>query len=247
MKLTKPAIILLIILGILVYLALSYRHIYDFMGSAGLKSPYAVNNIFTVGNPSSFVHKKYVALGDSLSAGVGSDSAKTTLVYLYAVNLGDKNTSIDVVNIAWPGDETIDVLNNQVPETIKMKPDYVTLFIGINDIHEKRSTAEFKQNYQTILNELMSKTDAQITVINLPYLGANNLITFPFSTILDFRTKQFNAIIASLVQNNSRIRLIDLYSSSKKSLNTDNANYAKDLFHPSAQGYLLWAKTINEY
>lgn len=225
------------------YLWISYARIYNTIGEKNLASPFTANN-FVVGNSANTGTAKYVAMGDSLSAGVGVANIEDTLVYSFAEHLSKDYWQVNVVNLAWPGDESIDVLKSQLPQAIAQKPDYVTIFIGINDIHEKVSLDDFRSNYNDILNQLLVGTQAKITVINLPYLGADNLIRFPFNKLLDLKTVQFNSIIVSL-SHNDRIKYIDLYSGSRKTLNAAPENYASDMFHPSAKGYLLWSKILN--
>jgi lysophospholipase L1-like esterase len=229
--------------ALFMWLFFSYAHIYNVIGEFNLKSPYQ-QNTFTAGDLKSATHIRYVALGDSLSAGVGSSDVEHTIVYQYAKKLSATGAAVDVVNLAWPGDETEEVVANQLPAAIEQRPDYVTVFIGINDIHEKRSFTHYRNNLTLILNELLTKTNANIVIINLPYLGYKSLIGFPFDVLLDVRTKQFNGVI-SLLPKNNRVHIVDLYTGSKQKLNTRSANYAADSFHPSDLGYMLWAGIIN--
>lgn len=230
-------------MGIYGYLYFSYIRIYDTIGNTHLTPPYKYNS-FTIGNSKGEGKAKYVAMGDSLSAGVGATTVDKTIVYLFAEHLSKKYWQVNTVNYAWPGDESKDVLKNQLPQALAQNPDYVTVFIGINDIHNKREFSDYRLNMLSILDSLLVSTHAQIYVVNLPYLGANKLVVFPYSNILDIRTKQFNSILESVCQND-RIHLIDLYSGSRDKLNSEKDNYAVDLFHPSDKGYLLWSKIIN--
>ncbi|MDP2874362.1 MAG: SGNH/GDSL hydrolase family protein [bacterium] len=242
MKLIPFFVILLLILG---YLIFSYIRIYHYAGAVMLKIPYETNS-FTLENPRGQGSIQYVALGDSLSVGLGSLNVKETFVYQYALKLSEKYTKVSVINLGRSGATTKDLINSQLPQALSQNPDYITLLIGINDVHAKITTDDFQKNYHYILGELINKTQAQITVINLPYLGSNKLITPPFSTILDFRTKQFNGIISDAISSN-RIKLVDLYEKSYQVFNQDPKYYSSDLFHPSAEGYMLWSKIINAY
>lgn len=243
MKLKLLLAFLLLCLFGYIYLWASYSRIYNVIGDKHLSSPF-VSNAFTVGNSNNEGRAKYVALGDSLSAGVGVRKIEDTFVYSYAEKLSEKYWQVNVVNLAWPGDKSIDVLKSQLPQAIVQKPDYVTLFIGINDMHDQVPLEAFRSNYNDILNQLLVETKAQILVITIPYLGSNDLIRFPLTHYYDMRTQQYNSIIKSLAQND-RLKVIDLYKHSKKVLNASGDNYAEDLFHPSAKGYLLWSKIIN--
>jgi len=218
------------------------------MKEINLQSP-DNENFLTFENPGKGGSVKYVALGDSLSAGVGSDKVEETIVYQFALNLSKDYGKVDTLNLALPGGTTEDVIKDQLPLTINEKPGYVTLLIGINDIHNKFTDGQFTANYSHILNELLTKTEAKIVVINLPYLGASQAIRFPYNWLLNSRTKEFNGKISGVIseiEHQGRIRQVDLYGKTYKTFNKDPKNYASDLFHPSGEGYLVWSKIINE-
>jgi len=205
-------------------------------------------NFLTFENPNNSGTVKYIALGDSLSAGVGSEKTETTIVYQFASNLSKDYGKVAVLNLALPGGTTEDVIKDQLPRAINEKPDYVTLLIGINDIHNKFTDGQFTANYSYILNELLTKTEARIVVINLPYLGSPKAVRFPYNWMLNERTKEFNGKISGVISklSNNRIRLVDLYGRTYKTFNKDPKSYSPDLFHPSEEGYLEWSRIINE-
>ncbi|HLD51077.1 hypothetical protein A3K34_01865 [candidate division WWE3 bacterium RIFOXYC1_FULL_40_10] len=230
---------------VLCYLYFSYARFYNYIGELDLRSPYTTK-AFDIDNPLGNGFAKYVALGDSLSAGVGSLDTKNTFVYDYALKLSSTYQKVSVVNLGEPGATTYDLINRQLPEAILAQPDYITLLIGTNDIHCRSSAVNFERNYSQILQELLSKTNAQIIVINLPYLGSEKIAYPPYNLVLDFRTKQFNRIISSLVDSD-RLKLVDLYEASYDFAKNSPDFYSTDLFHPSDTGYALWGKLINAY
>ncbi|KKS31439.1 hypothetical protein A2380_03575 [candidate division WWE3 bacterium RIFOXYB1_FULL_43_24] len=233
---------------IILYLYLAYAGFYNTMKEINLQSPYS-ENLMVFGSSDTSGSVKYVALGDSLSAGVGSDNIKETIVYQFAFNLFKKYGKVSALNLALPGGTTEDVIKDQLPIAISENPAYVTLLIGINDIHNKFTDGQYTENYSHILNELLTKTDAKIIVINLPYLGSPKAVRFPYNWMLNSRTKEFNSKIYGLISeidHNDRIRQVDLYGKTYKTFNKDPKNYSSDLFHPSGQGYLLWSRIINE-
>jgi lysophospholipase L1-like esterase len=244
MRLVKFTVLLALLFS---YLWFSYIRFYNFIGEVNLKNPFPKNS-FVLENTKKVGSIKYIALGDSLSSGVGSLDFNDTFVYLYGLNLSKTYGNVEVLNFAWPGGTTVDVINYQIPQTILEKPNYITLLIGTNDIHNKRTIEDFKEKYTFILNELLTKTEAQVAVIDIPYLGSNKIVYFPFNLLLNIRTKQFNKVILGLVNTmdvNNRIKFIDLYSNTYK-LQKENPNYySSDLFHPSNEGYILWGEIIN--
>ena len=235
-------------LALLIILACShlvyrYARFYNTIGKINLQSPYK-QTTFSLENPKKEGSAKYVALGDSLTAGVGSKKVKTTFVYQVAENLSGQFGRVEVVNLGRPGSTSADLIVDQLTVAVSEKPDYVTLLIGINDIHNKVGVAEYKTRMVLILDELLTKTSAQIVLINLPYLGDYTAIPFPLDKLLDLRTKQFNKVIEEY-KGRDRIRLVDLYGSSGPSFSYRPEFYASDHFHPSDEGYLFWGMVIN--
>ena len=236
MYLMKLLMLFLLLILVFCYLYFSYIHFYNFIGSVNLKSPFTQNS-FVLSNSQGSGEVKYVALGDSLSAGVGSSNVNDTFVYQYALNLPKKYQKVDLLNLAYPGSTTADVVSNQLSLAVEENPDYVTLLIGTNDIHNRVSVGDFKDRYQFIINELLTKTDSKIVILTIPYLGSSKIVYPPFNFLLDFKIKQFNKIILDISQN-ERIKIVDLYKEKQMI-------YSPDLFHPSGAGYLIWSKIIN--
>ncbi len=209
-----------------------------------LSSPYTTSRV-VLENPQGKGTVTYVVLGDSLGAGVGAQTVEETYPYLLAKKLSDTYQKIELVNLAVPGAVSKEVLDGQLTKALTENPDYISLLIGINDIHNRVPLATFRQTYQNILDSLESNTQAKIVVINLPYLGSKTAMRFPFNVILATRTREFNKVIKSLVdQHNPRFVLVDLYSATEEARDHQDY-YAKDNFHPSGEGYLFWSKAIN--
>ncbi len=214
------------------------------IGRINLEGPYPTSRV-VLENSQGKGTVTYVVLGDSLSSGVGAQTVEKTYPYLVAKQLAVDYQQVELVNLAVPGAVSEDVLNDQLKPALEKNPDYISLLIGINDIHNRVPLADFRQTYQTILESLESKTQAKIVVVNLPYLGSKTAMRFPFNVILATRTREFNRAIRSLVdQHNPRFVLVDLYSVTEEARNHQDY-YAKDNFHPSGEGYLFWSKTIN--
>jgi len=238
----KKLLIILLIIG--VYLNLSYGYFYSFLGQHKLASPISKTTIM-VGNKSGSQTIKYIALGDSLTAGVGVSDIKSSYPYLIAEKLSLKN-NVKLVNLAHVGDTSSDVVANQLPKVLSLKPDLITLLIGVNDIHNLKSLKEFEDNYTQIVSTL-KKSGAKIYLLFIPYLGSDKIVFFPYNLILDFRTKQFNNAIKK-ISADYRVQYTDLYSLSEQVLSKGNnsANfYSSDQFHPSEAGYKEWSKAIN--
>ncbi len=246
----KIKVSITLLLLIILYLYLSYARIYQIIGSKNLKSPFS-SNTFLLEKVPSLPTTRYAALGDSLSAGVGAANSVETIVYQYAKAISLANGNVYATNFSVPGAATKDVISYQLNEAVSFAPQQVTLFVGINDIHNKVRLEDFESNYDLILGRLLNETEANITVINLPYLGSDLLILPPYNGILDWRTKEFNKIIKTVVNYHSvgafknRIHIVDLYKDTYNSFRLNQGLYSSDLFHPNDEGYLIWSTSVN--
>lgn len=240
MKKSYILIILLILVILGVYLNLSYGRIYNIVTKENLKSP-DKNKTYSVGNNANNKNLTYVALGDSLTAGVGVNNYEQSYPYLIAKKLSNTHNII-LKDTAWPGFKTANVKNTLLPLAISDNPDIVTLFVGINDIRDNVSTEDFTNNYEQILENLSQKTYAKIYVINIPFVGSGNLILPPYNYYFNSKTIEFNEIIKNLAKKYNE-KYIDLYTPTIKEFKS-SVYYSKDLFHPSAEGYAFWANII---
>ena len=245
MKKIRWLIIFAFIFAAGAYLYLSHAYIYRKIDQAKLKSP-DKNQIFIISanmdDAKTGEDLTYAALGDSLTAGVGVNNYKEAYPYLIAGRLALGGSRVVLKDRSIPGAKTGD-LSALVAQAIADRPDVITLLVGVNDVHGKISLAEFKNNYGVILKRLTKETEAKIYLVNIPFIGAPNLILPPYNYYFDWKTKRFNAVIKALAET-YQLGYIDLYSETEAQFKKSGAHYSPDLFHPSAEGYALWAEII---
>ena len=113
----------------------------------------------------------------SWSTGIGSKK-----VLSHAARIKKLNPSLSISNFAVPGANVENVWKVQIPQLkqwsqISLKknyPDYVTLFVGANDIcadslEESTSSSKFVETYEKILLELLkSSQTTRVLVLSLP-------------------------------------------------------------------------------
>lgn len=231
-------VILLLVLG--VYLNRSYSRIYD--RDESNISGISWTDPVTLQNPNFQNTVKYVALGDSLTVGVGSKDIKKTLPFIIAGKISE-HMSVTLVNLAVSGATAQDVIKNQLSKAVVQKPNYITLFIGTNDIHSLIAPSKFEAQMTNIIDFLEKNTSAKIIVFSIPYLGSENLILFPYNFLIDYRIKQYNKVLTDLSET-YKFTLIDLYTPTKENFSKQTNFYSSDNFHPSEEGYLMWGSLV---
>ena len=234
--------ILLFVVNLVIYINLANAFIYFRIGEGGLTNPLLVSTSNMIEGTGAKI--KYVALGDSLTAGVGADTFKEIYPYLIAKKINETDGSnVTLENFSAPGAKTQDLINVLLEPAVKSKPDIITLLIGVNDIHNHIGLEQFKKNYQVILDRLTKETSAKIYLINIPRIGSNTIILPPLNFYFDVETDRYNEVIKELAKTYN-LTYIDLNSPTKDLLKKDGAHYSVDSFHPSAVGYKLWAQII---
>jgi|SRR3989344_1082351 len=227
---------LILIILLSVYLNRTYAYYYDYIGDHYQKAP--AQTILRGED----IKPGFVLLGDSLMAGVGVSAEGENLgLLLYKVKGETKN--LEYFNLAFAGATAENVLKQQLPEALKAQPREVTLLVGINDAHDFTADKDFEQNYRQIVDGLIASS-AQITLINIPYLGSSSILLPPWSLFMEIRTRQLNSIIDKIAKENN-LKLVDLYKLSRERFVNPSELYSEDQFHPSDEGYALWSDYIN--
>lgn len=237
MKILLPLLVLILIV---LYLNRAYAFIYWTIGNKNLSNPNTKVRYFIP--KESQQSTKYVALGDSLTAGVGVEEVDKTLPYLIAKKIV-KNSPVELVNLGIPGARTADVFDFELEKAVKENPDIITLFVGVNDIHGFVLDALFKKNYENIVSKLTKKTKAKIIILNIPHIGTSRVLLPPYDFVYNLRIQRFNNIIKDLATQKN-IQYVDIYSFTKNKFESNNF-YSRDEFHPNDKGYKLWSDLVN--
>jgi lysophospholipase L1-like esterase len=241
----------LIIIGVLtvviigLYLNRAYAYIYDEMGRVNLESSdnkgmYTINSAASSTAATTLV---YAALGDSLTAGVGTTKYEDSYPYLVAQKLAGADQRVVVQDLGIPGEQTKGLLADVVPLANNNQPNIITVLIGVNDIHNQVAAATFRKNYDAILTRLAKNSTARIYTISIPFIGADTLMWPPYQWYFNSRTQEFNTIIQDLSRQH-QVTYIDIYTPTVNIFKQAGSHYSADRFHPSAAGYQIWANLI---
>jgi lysophospholipase L1-like esterase len=159
----------------------------------------------------------WVALGDSLTQGIGASAPDRGWVGQLAARLAEAGRPMRVVNLAVTGARVEDVRSRQLPALrgLGMQPDLVTLLIGSNDLMSPRHRRDLPAGFELLLEQLPAGT----VVANLPN---------PTATA--------DAVNRSLHRAAGRRRLViaDMRGSRTTSW---RGKLAADHFHPNDRGY----------
>jgi lysophospholipase L1-like esterase len=184
---------------------------------------------------------RYVALGDSQTEGLwdGDDASGVEgFADRLAARLEELHPGVRYANLAVRGRRIRDVLDDQLPRAIAMRPDLITSCIGMNDV--TRPGPSFATALQDIdlLHDRLAETGATIVTTTFPDLEK----ILPVGRFLAGRVVQINAVIRAAAVRHG-FRLVDLYDAASMG---DPDVWSPDRVHGSPLGHALFAAAAAE-
>ena len=183
----------------------------------------------------------YVALGDSTGAGVGArDGGYVARLFK---RIAERRPGSTLSNLCVSGSTTADLVRDQLERGVALNPDFVTVGIGINDIGHGLTLEEFSKNYEQILSTLRQKTTARIVVTNIPDISAAPRIPSVMRSEYQRQIMEFCRRLEEIAKRHE-VTVFDVYTITKDELPLHPEYFSSDGFHPSDEGYELWATTM---
>ncbi len=186
-------------------------------------------------------YTRYGALGDSQTEGLwdGDDSDGVVgFADRLAVMLDGLRPGLQYANLAIRGRRISDVLDDQLPRALAMRPDLISVCIGMNDITRPGSFFDRALADLAELHERLAKSGATVVTTTFPDLGR----IVPVGKLLTGRALRTNAAIVSASKRYG-FKLVDLYSAPSM---TQPAVWSDDRIHGSTRGHILFAAAAAE-
>jgi len=188
---------------------------------------------------------KYLPLGDSYTIGTGA-SVKESWPFLLTEHLNANKISCRLLdNPARNGFTTEDLIEEELPVLKKLRPDFVTLLIGVNDWVRGVSKADFTKNLVYILNVIEKEIPdrKKIILVTIPDFGVTPAgKNYSHGRNISQGITEFNAVIQSEAKRRNLV-VVDIFEISKK-MGEDGSLVAWDGLHPSAKEYAVWESVI---
>jgi lysophospholipase L1-like esterase len=152
---------------------------------------------------------------------------------------------IEVTNPAVNGFTTLDLIDKELPLVKTMKPDLVTILIGVNDLVRGRSTGEYRTSLASIYDEVagLQLPKGRVITISIPnwsVVPAARSYGDP-ERIRDL-TDMFNEIAREEADSHG-FKWIDITAASVAGLGSAGWISSDDL-HPGDSQYAAWAEVI---
>lgn len=124
---------------------------------------------------SKFLYRSYVALGDSLTEGLGDFDFEVSrfgcgwadrLAELFARVAFESGENFDYANLSLRGSSLYEILTAQLEDALALQPDLVTIFAGSNDfMRSKKSHPEMRALLRGAVERLHA-TGAHVLLVN---------------------------------------------------------------------------------
>ena len=191
-------------------------------------------------------HIVYLALGDSYTIGTGASHESRNFPSLLAARVQEATRrEVEVVNPAVNGFTTIDVLAKELGYITDLKPDLVSVLIGVNDLVQGRRAQQYRESLIEIYNaiaatQLPAGRVAAISIPNWSVVPAARDYGDPAR--VRSLTEQFNAVARQEAEARSFL-WVDLTEVSTRATGSTGWIAADDL-HPGDAQYAAWAEEI---
>lgn len=187
----------------------------------------------------------YLPLGDSYTIGTGA-SEKEAWPTLLSEHLNAHKIPCKLLgNPARNGFTSQDLIAIELPHIKKLKPDFLTLLIGVNDWVQGVSKASFTKNLIYILDEIQKELPdkKKVLLVTIPDFGVTPTgKNYSRGRNISEGISEFNAVIKEEGKKRNLV-VVDIFEISKK-MGDDNSLVARDGLHPSGKEYAVWETLI---
>ncbi|MEV5010763.1 MULTISPECIES: SGNH/GDSL hydrolase family protein [unclassified Streptomyces] len=178
---------------------------------------------------------RFVALGDSLTEGVGDPTGDGWRGWaaLLAGGLAEKPSAVEFTNLAVSGAQTRDVLERQTPAGLELRPDVVSVVVGVNDT--LRCTFDIHAVAARLDRVFAAFTGRGAVLLTacLPDPGAMLGLPGALARPLARRQRAVNTVVHALSE---RYGAVHLHADAGQWL-TDRAMWSADRLHPGERGH----------
>jgi lysophospholipase L1-like esterase len=183
----------------------------------------------------------YVALGDSYTIGTSVSSAESWPSQLVGL-VPQLNL---VANLGVNGYSSDDLVRFELPALDDLRPDFVTLLIGVNDVVRGVPEAEYAANVDRIFAELLARLPPErIVVVATPdYTVTPQGAAFGDPSRQSSAVARVNEILGATAAARGIAFVPETFAISRAAAG-DRSLVAYDGLHPSGAQYARWVAAI---
>ncbi len=184
---------------------------------------------------------RYVGLGDSYTIGTSVAEGDR-----WPNQLVERVDALQLVgNPAVNGYTSADLINDELPQLDALRPEFVSVLIGVNDVVQGVADSQYAGNMAVILEELLTRLPPnRIVCIATPdYTVTPSGAGFGDPAQQSDAIVRFNAILREACEHREVRFVPEIFEISQAALE-DRSLVAEDGLHPSGKQYSLWVDAI---
>ncbi|HEY3009139.1 MAG TPA: SGNH/GDSL hydrolase family protein [Micromonosporaceae bacterium] len=187
---------------------------------------------------------RLVLLGDSAALGVGVDRVADTVGGQLAelVAAGTPNRRVELSSVGVSGSRSTDLATQVARALLGERPDVAVILIGANDATGLRRPGEAAAYLGAAVRRLRD-AGVEVVVGTCPDLGAARAIALPLRQVVGWLGRRIARAQLRAVHDAGGI-VVDLATETGPVFRADAGTLCYDGYHPSADGYRVWAHAL---
>lgn len=184
---------------------------------------------------------RYVALGDSYTIGTGVTEAER-----WPNQVAARIEELALAgNLGVNGYTSAELIADELPQLDALRPELVSLLIGVNDVVQGVPDTEYASNVAVILDGLVARVgpDRVICVATPDYTRTPRGAEYGNPELQSDRIVRFNAILREACEQRGGTFVPDIFEISQRAID-DPDLVAGDGLHPSGEQYRQWVEAI---
>lgn len=178
---------------------------------------------------------RYLALGDSYTIGTGATDGSRSWPSIIA-----KRLNAQLTNPAVNGYTTLDLIREELPYVARVKPDLVSVLIGVNDLVQGRTLDQYRKSLTTIYDAIRGTPVVAVSIPTWSYVPA--AADFGGAPEVEKLTGAFNEV--AIEEATARdFTWVDIGPASTSKIGSKGW-IASDRLHPGDAQYAAWAEAI---
>ncbi|MFE9021845.1 SGNH/GDSL hydrolase family protein [Streptomyces sp. NPDC007808] len=176
---------------------------------------------------------RYVALGDSLTEGVGDPVGKGWRGWAALLADGLCEPSAEFTNLAVSGAQTRDVVEGQLPAALALRPDVVSVLVGVNDTLRRTFDIHRVAERLDRVYAAFTRQSAVVLTACLPDPGTMLGLPDALADPLARRQRAVDTVVHALSERYGALHL----HAAKGAWVEDRAMWSADRLHPGERGH----------
>ncbi|WP_433210713.1 SGNH/GDSL hydrolase family protein [Dactylosporangium sp. CS-047395] len=187
---------------------------------------------------------RLVLLGDATALGVGVERVADTVGGQLGALLaeGSSGRRVELSSVAVAGSRSFDLATQVARALVGPVPDVALVLVGGNDVTHPGRAVEAAEHLGAACRRLR---DAGIPVVvgTCPDFGALRAFAPPLRQLLGLRSRRVARLQAAAAGTAGAV-VVDLGARTGPVFRADQGTLCHDGFHPSADGYRVWAHAL---